>query len=64
MRGASGEQEFYCNYHLPLFFMQVIQLLVQETNKYYNQYTDTQDSDGRCSKLPDMTVQEANIFLA
>jgi hypothetical protein len=27
--------------------MKVIQLKVAETNKYYNQYLDTPDSDGR-----------------
>jgi hypothetical protein len=32
-----------------LFFMEVIQLLVVETNKYYNQYSDTLDNDKACS---------------
>jgi hypothetical protein len=39
-----------------LFFMEVIQLLVAETNSYYNKYIDILDSD--------MTVQETYIFLA
>jgi hypothetical protein len=28
-----------------LFYMEVIQLLVSEANKYYNQYTDMLDND-------------------
>jgi hypothetical protein len=41
-----------------LLFVEVIQLLVVEINKYYNQYLDTLDNDGRCSQLPDVTIQE------
>jgi len=43
-----------------LFFMEVILLLVAETNKHYNQYDylDTLDNDGRCLWLSDVTVQE------
>jgi len=47
-----------------LFFIEVIQLLVTKTKKYYNQYLHTCDNDGRCSWLPDMTVQEMYILLA
>jgi hypothetical protein len=43
--------------------MEVIQLLVVETNKYYNQYSDTLDNDKACSWLPDVTVWEMNTFL-
>jgi hypothetical protein len=43
--------------------MEVIQLLVAETNKYYNQYLDTLDNDDRCPQLPDVTVQEMYVFL-
>jgi len=39
-------------------------LLVAETNRYYNQYLNTFDSDGRRSRLPDVTVHEMNVFLA
>jgi len=42
------------------FFLEMIQLLVAETNKHY---LDLLDSDGRCAQLPDMTEQEMNIFL-
>jgi hypothetical protein len=45
-----------------LFFKEVIQLLVAETNKYYNQYLDTLDNDGGHLQLPDTTVQEMYIF--
>jgi len=31
-----------------LLFMEVIQLLVAEANKYYSQYLDTLNNDGRC----------------
>jgi hypothetical protein len=37
---------------------------VGETSKYYNQYLDTPDNDGRCSGLPDVAVQEMYTFLA
>jgi hypothetical protein len=39
-----------------LFFMEVIQLLVTETNKYYSQYLHILDSHGGCSHLPDKTI--------
>jgi hypothetical protein len=41
----------------------LIQLLEAETNKYYSQYSDTLDNDGRCSQLPGVTVQ-MYVFLA
>jgi hypothetical protein len=46
-----------------LLFMEVIQLLVTETNKYYTQYLGTLEYDVRCSCLPDITVQEIRILL-
>jgi hypothetical protein len=46
-----------------LFFMEVIQLLVAETNKYSNQYLDTFENDGGCLRFPDVTVQEMYTFL-
>jgi hypothetical protein len=46
-------------------FIDMIQLLVAaETNKYCNQYLDTLDNDNRCSRLPDMIVEEMYVFLA
>jgi len=39
-----------------LFFMEVSQLLVAETNKFYSQYLDKLDSDSRHSHLTDMNV--------
>jgi hypothetical protein len=44
-----------------LFFMEIIQLLVVQTNRYYYQYLDSLD-DG-WSPLPDMTLQEMYSFL-
>jgi hypothetical protein len=44
-----------------LFFMDIIQLLIAETNKHYNQHLCTLDND-RCSWFPDMTVQEIMYF--
>jgi hypothetical protein len=41
--------------------MDVIQLLVAETDKYY---LDTLGNDDGSSKLSDVTVQEMNVFLA
>jgi hypothetical protein len=39
----------YCITAFLLFFMEVIQLLVAETNKYYTQYLGTLEYDVRCS---------------
>jgi hypothetical protein len=36
----------------------MIQLLVTETNKYYNQCLYTSDNDHGHSQLPDVAVQE------
>jgi hypothetical protein len=47
-----------------LFFTEVIQLLVAETNNYYSQYLDTLDNYDGCSRLPEVTVQEMYMFLA
>jgi hypothetical protein len=41
--------------------MDEIQLLVADTNKYYNQYLDTLENDG-CSLLPDVTIQKIYVF--
>jgi hypothetical protein len=45
-----------------LFLMDVIQMLVEETKKYYNQNLDALDKDTRCSGLPNVTT--GDIFLA
>jgi hypothetical protein len=45
-----------------LFFVEIIQLLVEETNRCYYHYLDTLDK-GK-SPLPDMTVQEMCLFVA
>jgi len=45
-----------------LFFVEIIQLLVEETNRYHHQYLDTLDKGQ--SLLPDVTVQEMFLFLA
>jgi hypothetical protein len=37
-----------------LFFLEIMQLLMEETNRYYHQYLET--VDGGCSPLPDVTV--------
>ena len=44
------------------FFFEIIQLLVDETNRYYHQYLDAL-VEGQYP-LPDMTVQEMCLFLA
>jgi hypothetical protein len=43
------------------FFLEIIQLLVVETNRYYHQDLDTLDEGG--SPLPNVTVQEMYLFL-
>jgi len=45
-----------------LFFVEIIWLLVEETNRYHHQYLDTLDKGQ--SLLPDVTVQEMCLFLA
>jgi len=45
-----------------LFFVDIIQLLVEETNRYHHQYLVTLDKGQ--SLLPDVTVQEMCLFLA
>jgi hypothetical protein len=39
-----------------LLFMEVIQLVVAESNKYYSQYLDIFDNDNKCFQLPDVTI--------
>jgi hypothetical protein len=43
--------------------MEVIQLLVAETSKYYSQYLDTDNNDDGHLQLADMTVLEVYVFL-
>jgi hypothetical protein len=45
-----------------LFFLEIIQLLVEETNRYHHEYLDTLDKGQ--SPLLDVTVQEICLFLA
>ena len=45
-----------------VLFFEIIQLLVEETNRYYHLYLDTLD-EGQ-SPLPEVTVQEMHLFLA
>jgi hypothetical protein len=45
-----------------LFFVEIIQLLVEETNRYHHQHLDTLDKGQ--SPLPDVNVQEMCLFLA
>jgi hypothetical protein len=44
-----------------LYFLANMQLLVEETNKYYHQHSDTLD-EGRIP-LPDMTILEMYFFM-
>jgi hypothetical protein len=45
-----------------LFFLEIIQLLVEETNRYYQEYLDILDEG--CFPLPDASVQTLYIFLS
>jgi hypothetical protein len=45
-----------------LYFLEIIQLLVEETNKYYEQHLDTLHE--RWSPVPDVTIQEIYFILA
>jgi hypothetical protein len=44
-RATSCEQEFFTIYSLHLFFIDMIKLLMAETNKYYSQYLGTLHND-------------------
>jgi hypothetical protein len=50
----------YCIFML--YFLELTQLLMEETNKYYQQYFETLDEGW--SPLPDMSIQETSFFLA
>ena len=54
---ALGHGVFSCS-----SFFEIVQLMVEETNRYYHQYLDALD-EGQ-SSLPEMTVQEMCLFLA
>jgi hypothetical protein len=43
-----------------LFFFEIIQLLAEETNRYYHQYLDMLDKGH--APLPDMTIQEMYLL--
>jgi hypothetical protein len=45
-----------------LFFLEIMQLLVEKTNRYYHQYLETIDEG--CSPLPDVTILEMYLFLS
>jgi hypothetical protein len=45
-----------------LFFLEIIQLLVVQTNRHYHQYLDSLND--RWSPLPDMTLKEMYSFSA
>jgi hypothetical protein len=45
-----------------LFFLEIMQVLVEEANRYSHQYLDMLD-DGH-PPLPNMTVQEVYLFLS
>jgi len=45
-----------------LFFVEIIQLVVEETNRCHHQYLDTLDKGE--SPLPDVTLQEMCLFVA
>jgi hypothetical protein len=51
IRGTLCEQGFFADYHLFSLLCGCGQLLVTETNKYYNQYLDTLGRDSECSRL-------------
>jgi hypothetical protein len=45
-----------------LYFAEIIQLLVDETNRYYKQYAETLDEGP--DPLRDVTVQKIYLFIA
>ena len=47
---------------LMLFFAEIFQLLVEQTNMYYQQYLDRQAEPSR--QLPDITLQDMMTFIA
>jgi hypothetical protein len=47
-----------------LFFQQVFQILLQETNRYFHQFMARQDAPGPSVQPPDVTIEELYNFLA
>ncbi|PNF40877.1 hypothetical protein B7P43_G15531 [Cryptotermes secundus] len=47
-----------------LFFQQIFQILLQETNRYFHQFMACQDAPGPSVQLPDVTIEEMYKFLA
>ena len=47
-----------------LFFLQIFQILLQESNRYFHQYMATQDTPGPSVLSPDITMEELYKFLA
>lgn len=41
-----------------LFFLQIFQILLQESNRYFHQYMTTQDTPGPSVLSPDITMEE------
>ncbi|PNF29671.1 PiggyBac transposable element-derived protein 4 [Cryptotermes secundus] len=47
-----------------LFFQQIFQILVQESNRYFHQFLARQDAPGPSVQPPDVTIEEIYNFLA
>ena len=47
-----------------LFFRQIFQLVVEETNRYFHQYTASQNTANTSAQSPDITIGEIYTFFA
>jgi hypothetical protein len=54
------KQRFFTTEHFHALFLEIMQLPVEETNRYYHQYLEIVDTEH--FSLPDMTTQEMYLF--
>ena len=47
-----------------LFFRQIFQLILEETNRYFHQYTASKNTASTSAQSPDITIGEIYIFFA
>ena len=47
-----------------LFFRQIFQLILEETNRYFHQYTASKNTASTSAQSPDVMIREINTFFA
>jgi hypothetical protein len=62
LRHPHKQRVFATEHFHAIFFLGIMQLLVEETNRFYHQYLEAA-AEGH-SPLPDVTLQETYLFLS